>query len=375
MQSEPVAASESNAAPQSLCSPTVRPYRLVVLSVLALAAGIATTAWLEHLRFERFHGFLQARLRTVTATREAQVSEILVAPGQIVTAGQPLVRLKDTPFEQQVDAKVHEIEALEIELAQSQARLEVELEWRQKNIIEQIFDARMKRSQALLRLSQTPLRLEIGRTSVWETAPAVPALGKMSLVFNDRSVVQQTQSDSATPESRESEVDLCSQHIHELERIKRDLPEKISRSMGVDLARTRLAHARTELTRLESQKRDLTLVADASGMVGVFHKEVGDHVAAHEPIVQLLDEEQPYLLLQIPSPRIADFSPGTVVDLRFPGGKKGKGKVEEIPPQASPIPGDNSPIGETVITAHVDPVGTLWPSLPFGSSVEVRRRR
>ena len=94
-----------------------------------------------------------------------------------------------------------------------------------------------------------------------------------------------------------------------------------------------------------------------------------------ESVVQLLDEEQPYLLLQIPSPRISDFAPGTVVELRFPGGKKGKGRVEEIPPQTSPIPTGNSATSGTVITAHVDPVGPLWPNLPFGSVVEVRRRR
>jgi len=181
--------------------------------------------------------------------------------------------------------------------------------------------------------------------------------------------------DSAGGQSPAPEVDLCTQHIQELERINRELPEKISRSMGVELARARLAHAQAELARLESQKHELTLVAEASGMIGVFQKNVGDHVAAHEPIVQLLDEEQPYLLLQIPSLRISDFSPGTVVELQFPGNTKGKGRVEDIPPQTSPIPGDGAPVGDTMITAHVDPVGALWPSLPFGSVVEVRRKR
>src|SRR5262249_34873912 len=104
-------------------------------------------------------------------------------------------------------------------------------------------------------------------------------------------------------------------------------------------------------------------------------KKAGAHVSPQERIEQLPDEEQPSLLLQIPSPRISDFSPGTVVELRFPGGKKGKGRVEEIPPQTSPIPSESSGSNGTVITAHVDPVGPLWPNLPFGSVVEARRRR
>jgi hypothetical protein len=99
-----------------------------------------------------------------------------------------------------------------------------------------------------------------------------------------------------------------------------------------------LANSRAELAQLEPQERELTLVAETSGMVGIFLKEPGDYVTAHEPILQLLDEEQPFLLLQFPSPRISDIAPGTLVDLYFPGGKKCQGRVEEIPPQTSPIP-------------------------------------
>lgn len=375
MQSEPAAQRdpvESTAAPRPVSG-----RRAALFSILALEAGIAATVWFEQVKYERFPGYLQARQRTVSAARDAQISEILVSPEAVVTAGQPLVRLKNPAFEQRLEAKQRQIEALEIELSQSQARLEVELEWRQKNILEHIFEARLKCVQALRRELQAPLELEYVRTGSWNSLPAAADFPQPPSLSGDRPLITQTAGDSASvsPQPQVTEVGLCTEHIQELERINRELPEKISRSMEVDLARTRLEHAQAELSRLESQKQELTLVAEASGMVGVFQKEVGDHVSAHEPIVQLLDEEQPYLLLQIPSVRISDFSPGTVVELRFPGGKKGKGRVEEIPPQTSPIPGENSAAAGTVITAHVDPVGPLWPSLPFGSVVEVRRRR
>jgi multidrug resistance efflux pump len=375
MQSEPAAAREPVESSESARPVSAR--RAALFSILALAAGIGVTVSFEQVKYERFPGYLQARLRTVSAARDAQVSEILVTSGTVVTAGQPLIRLKDPAFEQRLEAKQRQIEALEIELSQSQARLEVELEWRRKNIIERIFEARLKYVQALRRDLQAPTELEYVRTGGWSMPPAAAEVPKPSALFADRPIVTPATGDSASasPSPQITEAGLCAEHIQELERINRELPEKISRSMGVDLARARLDHARAELARLESQKQELTLVAEASGMVGVFQKEIGDHVSAHEPIVQLLDEEQPYLLLQIPSPRISDFSPGTIVELRFPGGKKGKGRVEEIPPQTSPIPGENSPAGGTVITAHVDPVGALWPSLPFGSVVEVRRRR
>jgi multidrug resistance efflux pump len=375
MQSEPAALREPVESTEPARPVSAR--RAALISLVALGAGIAATLWFEQVRYERFPGYLQARLRTVSAVRDAQVSEILVTSGTVVTAGQPLIRLKDPAFEQRLEAKQRQIESLEIELSQSQARLEVELEWRRKNVLEGIFEARLKCVQALRRELQTPLELEYVRTGGWNSLPAAAGSSPSPMIFGDRPVVTPAAGDStsASPQPKVSEAALCHEHILELERINRELPEKISRSMGVDLAKTRLDHARVELARLESQKQELTLVAEASGMVGVFQKEVGDHVSAHEPIVQLLDEEQPYLLLQIPSPRISDFSPGTIVDLKFPGGQGGNGRVDEIPPQTSPIPGENSAATGTVITAHVDPVGPLWPSLPFGSVVEVRRRR
>jgi len=64
-----------------------------------------------------------------------------------------------------------------------------------------------------------------------------------------------------------------------------------------------------------------------------------------------------------------------ITNPRIPGGHLGQGRVEEIPPQTSPIPTPGASSSDTVITAHIEPVGALWPNLPFGSEVEVRRKR
>src|SRR5439155_25329383 len=147
MQPVSVAAHEPQQTADTPCPPPRK--RVILLSLVALIAGAAATFWFDTLQYERFSGFLQARLRTVAAGHDAQISEILVAPGMGVAAGEPLVRLKDPAFEQRYDAKQRQVESLEIELAQNQARLEVELEWRRKNILERIFDAKLKCSQAL----------------------------------------------------------------------------------------------------------------------------------------------------------------------------------------------------------------------------------
>ncbi len=389
MESEAVAATEpkqtsetrSGGMPTSAMPSSAMRRRVFVLSLLSLAAGIGATCWFEHVRYERYSGFLQARYRTVFSVREAQVSEILVAPGTPVMAGQPIVRLKDTAFQQRLEAKRRDVEALEIQLSQSRAKLEVELELRRREILDRIFEAKLKAAQASRKQGQALPVYGSTQRGGWEQSAQSAAAKRARHPSGERNSVTQASgavtagADESSAREPMTELELCAQHIEELERINRELPEKISRMMGVDLAQAHLEHAKAELASLESQKRELTLVAEASGMVGVFHKDVGDHVAAYEPIVQLLDEEQPYLLLQIPSREISDFPPGTLVSLKFPGGTAGKGRVVEIPPQTSAIPGDGPGATETKIAAHIDPVGTLWPNIPFGSVVEVRRRR
>lgn len=384
MQSAPASVPASNPSPDD-SFPASR-FRMIFFCLVALAAGIGVTLWIEEIRYERFPGFLQAKLRTITSGRDAKISRILVAPGSVVLAGQPLVELEDESFSQRYHAKKHEVDSLEIELARDEARLDVELAWRRKEILDRIFEARLKSAESLRRQLGAPVDTPAWNRIVQQTSgelpPVVPAPDSSSIIFSDPPKEVAAAGDRPARTGLLSpqviaitEMELCNEHIRELEKLNRELPDKISRSMGVNLARAKLDHARLELAALEAQKKELILVAEAPGMVGVFQREVGDHVTPYEPIVQLLDEDQPYLMMQFPSSRIAKFTPGTIVDLRFPGGLKGKGKILEIPPQATSLPNETGTHPETVITAHIDPVGALWPNLPFGSTVEVRRRR
>ncbi|MFN6103420.1 MAG: hypothetical protein ACK5EA_03055, partial [Planctomycetaceae bacterium] len=98
-------------------------------------------------------------------------------------------------------------------------------------------------------------------------------------------------------------------------------------------------------------------------------------VTAPDPLVQWWDVVCPFLRVQIPSDRVADFSPGTEVERVFPGDRCGWGRVGEIPPQTSQATGTNGALGTTLVDVHVIPMGGLWPELPFGSQVVVRRPR
>lgn len=383
MQSAPDAT--AGTSPASALPPPVVTFRVLLFSVLALAAGCGTAIWLNQVRFERFPGYLQARMQTLTADRDARIAQILVGPGTVVVPGQPIVVLQDQELEERLRTRKQEIESLEIELTRTRAALDVQIEIQQRDIRDRIFETRLRSAQLQRQRAEFPLEVPAPTKVVeqWtHSNPVVVLPGKPLPIFNANDRVVTALAEEPASISRivpapmtNPEMELCTERIAELERLSQDLPQKIGRSMGVDLAQTRVDHARAALATLEQQQKELTLVAQSAGMIGVFHRQVGDRVAAHEPIVQLLDEEQPYLMLQIPSPRISDFQPGTIVDLKFPGGETGKGRVEAIPPQTSDIPDEPGSHRETVITAHIDPVGKLWPTIPFGSVVEVCRKR
>src|SRR5258708_37283673 len=184
MQSAETAANDPQQATESAPAPSR--LRIALFSILALAAGIAATVAFEHIRYERFPGFLQARMRNVSAARDAEIAEILVTSGSLVTAGQPLVRLQDAAFEQRLDAKRREIESLEIELAQNQSRLEVELEWRRKNILERIFEARLKRVQALRHEIEAPSAGDFGSENGRAVPSGLSTAGQPATTATDR---------------------------------------------------------------------------------------------------------------------------------------------------------------------------------------------
>lgn len=365
LMSEPVGTDQ---AQSSISYPASRG-RVLLFTLLAFAAGIGAAYWINQARFERLSGYLQARLQTITAGREARIARILVAPGTVVAPGQALVVLEDQELEQHVAAHRQEVESLEIELARTSAALEVELDIQRRDVLDRVFETKWRSAQLLRQQSLLPGEFVVSMRRRGDATPA--PRGPMFLNFAEGS----RQGKEGGEPTISAELALCNEHIAELERMNRELPGKISRSMGVDLVQARLQYAQGALAALERQQKSLTIVAGAAGLVGVFHKQAGEHVTPHEPIVQLLDEEQPFLMLQLPSPRIADFAPGTIVELRFPGGQKGKGRVESIPPQTSELPEEAGGPKETMITAQIDPVGKLWPEAPFGSVVEVRRRR
>ena len=361
--------------------------RVLAMSCLALLAGIGVATWAERARYEEFSGSLQARSRTIAAGRNSRIAQILVEQGAVVAAGAPLLILQDDGLESALVQKQRDVIQLEAELKQTRARLVIELAWRKKELQSELFETRLKSAQYLKQQFSNQLESIVTASaarSVLESDTTsdssdrwICSLMTISDRPDDRRTLSLLRQQAALNalEVASAQVELCDERLKELEQLIRDLPDSIRQSIGLDLVQGRLDRANADLAALQQKQQALTLVAEEKGLVGVFRKGVGDRVLAHEPIVQLIDEDQPYLLLQIPSRRIGDFPLETVVDLRFPGGKSGKGRLSQLPPQTAPDGSPLSTVTESFVIAQIEPAGVVWPSLPFGASVEVRRRK
>lgn len=355
--------------------------RTLLLTLIALGAGVGAAMGLESLRFERLSGTLQSSWRPVTSGRNAVIERLLVEPGAVVQPGDPLVLLSDSKLHERLIKERQVLAAIEGEVAQAEARVVLELDWRRKAIEAEIFETKLKSAQYLKQqfanqiesIAWHDILEELGQTSVTAKDEALPALLYENKRNDERRVNALLRQEASTnsQEVSAAQVELCDERLKQLEKLQRALPEQVRRSLGVHVIERRLAQAQECVKVLERRSQDLTLSAETTGIVGVFQKQPGEPVAAHEPIVQLLNEEETWVLVNVPSRRVADFTEGTLVELRFPGGKRGQGRVETLPPQAQ---ADDS-LSEPVLRAKVTQTGALWPKVPFGSTVDVRRRR
>jgi multidrug efflux pump subunit AcrA (membrane-fusion protein) len=357
--------------------------RIILLSVIAFSLGITISVGLERMRHESFVGTFQAQVRVVTPRREARIAEWLVKPGAVVKIGQPLVRLSDDRLDDLVAKQQRDIAALRAELGQTEAKLAVELEWRLRDIHEDIFETKLKTANYIKQRYMTKLEGLAVQDMLKETDPVAtqelenPALRPLIIPLrrNDerrtRLLLEQEAAQN-TQETAATQVDLCEERVRDLEKTTGGLAEKVRSSSGIELVKARLEHAEQELKALENKRSALVVTAESVGVVGVYQKLQGDVVSANDTLVRLLDDEQPFVFTRVPAARLTDFLVGKVVMLKFPGGVKAKGKVVDLSlPISQPFDGLSLPDSQT-LPIQIIPAGSLWPKLPLGAAVEVR---
>ncbi|MGE3316751.1 MAG: HlyD family secretion protein [Planctomycetaceae bacterium] len=362
--------------------------RAALLCLGALLLGIGATAVLARTANNATLGYLEADSAEVIANVAGRIEEIAVAEGTRVEPGQKILVVVDEALESQIAELKKRVDLLHKELEQARAKADIDLKWRMKELEAEILETRLKSTG----LMQVQFDHEI-ETFAWTDLLNESLLAEPDSLFKltstemalypiiqpakptketrVRAMIEQESARNAQEVSK-AQVELCDARLKELEALKQDLPVQIARSQGVQLAEARLAEATEELTRVEGRPKSVEIVATMHGTVGIYKKAKGERVAAGESIVMLLDEEQRFLSVQIPSRRAPQFPAGSIVNLEFPGGHTRAGRVRTAPPQAIAKVPMGTDAQDSFVPLRIDPVQKLWPDMPIGAAVEVR---
>jgi multidrug efflux pump subunit AcrA (membrane-fusion protein) len=361
------------------------PLRTALTLLTALIASVGLTGWIDATQSISFTGYLRAQTSSVVAEHSAVLQKQLVETGSIIEASQPIATLNNDQRPERLARQQREIARLRMELARCKSQAAVDLAWRSKEIDDEILQTRLK-SALLLKEQFAQQVRELAWQDFIKQYDAIADgssddVAVKSLIYSSglpdetriRAMLQHDDAQNAA-EAHSAQLKLCEQRLTELGTLKAHLPSEIERAVGVEVVTAQIARAVEDLSRLETESKTIELMATGWGTVGVFRKQVGDHVSKGDVVVEVLDEDRRHLELQIPTRHIAEFAAGTEVVLLFPGGVKRHGRVHSVPPQTihSPrkVAGESNV--ESLVTLRVDPIEKLWPSMPIGSAIEVK---
>ncbi len=356
------------------------PLRIALGVVIALIAGIGLARWLERGDAHTVPAFLRVRTVSVTADRSGRLVEFLVEEGDRITVGDQLLVLADTDLEDKVLQAAENIKILEQQFAQAEAQANYQLAIQRQELDEKICQIRLKSAEYLkqqydheLRKNMLADRMAMHESALWDAEDLL--IQSLSLESrwpdSDRiATVHQMEVAANAAEVSAAQVELCEERVEALKRTSESLSTYIRESCGVELVKTQLEAARSEMKRLEERQSRLTLCSDAVGQVGVFRHRPGDHVRPGEPIVELLDDSQRYLEAFVPSRRIQEFQVGNEVLLTFPGQEKRRGRIVRIAPQVKPDSSAHD-FSDPVVPVEIEQAGRLWPVVPIGTRIDV----
>lgn len=379
----------ASATPRLDPFPQVPAGRLLVVCLAGLLLGAGVVLGYEHLRFESWRGELQAVQSAVVGDRPALCQQWCCEPGEAVHPGQPLVVLHDASLQQRLRHQRRAIEAAESELTRLTAECEMRVELERRTIEDRLFEIRLKLAElgrappaplvpSPVAKDRWPTLADAGLHPLWRATqlPRRASRGALPAAILP-SVAELTPRAETSPAPFDWAVArrMCDERILELERLRDELPGRIGQAMKLVEQQSELEFARHELSLLEAETARLTVRAAVTGRVGLLQKQAGEPVVPGDVLVQLFDDERLYLVMKVPSSRVGDFPQGSEVELSFPGGRRGRGRVSGLAPQAESAAIDGVTTGERVVEIRLTPTGPLWPTLPWGTGVTVRKPR
>lgn len=353
------------------------PRRIALSAILALAAGCGAVLLARGGPSITFRGRITARLIPVTAEQDGLLVRWHLAEGDPIRIGDPIVSLANPSLIERRRQLEQRIAELDVALDRALAQAELDLEWRIKDVNAAIFDARLQSAELL----EEKYRHEMERVALTDalTSNATALWTPRDTVFDSivlqdaenqqgrLSTVLRVEAAANSADVCSAQVEMCEEQVATLESLRDSLPERVRRSVGVDIVERQLDAARMELEEISAAEPEITITSSVIGQAGVFFRKPGDYVRTGDRIVEIFDDVQRYIVVDVPSTQIDVFKVGREFPLIFPGNVQRAGRVVRVAPQAVAAGGTD----ETVVRIHLEPAGLLWPHLPIESQVLV----
>ena len=370
----PPNSSPPNSSPPDVPTP---PWRIVAVGMLALIAGTMLVRFSGGGPSERYRGQITARIIPIIAEQEGLLARQLVEEGDPIRRGHPIVAISNASLIEKREQLEQEIARLRVDLDRAHAQADLDLEWRIKDVNAEIFTARLQSAELLDEKYRHEMEkvaladvLTSNSTALWMPKDSVFD----SIVLQDAenqqgrlSTVLRVEAASNSVDVCSAQVEMCEAQVDSLEALRDSLPERVRRSVGVDVVERQLQFTEDELERLWTEEHEVTITSPVIGQAGVFLRQPGDYVRVGDRIVEIFDDVQRFVVVEVPSGDVGRFKVGLEFPLTFPGDVQRTGRVTHVAPQA--IAADSG--DETVVRVQLEPAGLLWPHVPIESRIIV----
>jgi multidrug resistance efflux pump len=336
--------------------------RKIILGI-GLVASLASASgwwWLlgERGTELRLHGTVEVQEVRLASKIGGRVAEVLIREGDLVQAGQVLVRLEAPELEAQREqwqarvqaksaalermrsgARAEEREAAEAAAEAAQARHERLKAGSRTEDIRQA-EADLKREEANLELAQREFRrngqtLSGNASSVADYDSARAEYGR-SLA---RVAAARARLDLLVAGSRKEDIDEAAA---ELKRTRANALQlrNGNRSEDIAEAESTLAEERGKLHEVEAQLREASLPAPEQAVVEVLSVRKGDVVTPNQVIVRVLRADDLWVKVYVPETDLGRVRLGQKVEVRVDGyrGKRFAGTIEQIATESEYTP-------------------------------------
>ena len=383
--------------------------RTVSLLVCALFLGCLVVYWIGLRQDQPLPGVLSADITSLRVPTESRLLSIHVTPGDEVFSNEKLLTIEKTEHLAIIENQRRRVELLRQQLQQSEAQASLDLEWRTRELDEELAEVRIRANliQEVKRQDAEPLRaasllpsssirtanslfqpVSQSRTTLQQATSGPEKLN--SILFfsgsSDATTVGSSSEVLQVPEyrlrpraisstdggTRASFINVESRtveaRLRQLEDLRERLPEQVRRAAGVESLRLQHDEESRKLADMDALSREVAVLSPAYGTIGQIRYREGDTMSSGEIMLKILHSDRRYIQVYVPTRQIADVHPGSIAEVTFPGDQKYLGSVTNVPLLVD----SQSTDGDVLASVRVEPIDKLWPSLPVGSHVDVR---